>query len=111
MKLRMNLWSGKQFLSKHDEAYMRAGNDLLKKPALGLQGEPPWRTDTETQHQYRYKIKNDIVCCQTEPGLPWRDVNALSVEKKVKLKKKTVRQNIFKSMKISNQQAARLTRW
>ena len=59
MKLMMNIWSKKQFLSKYDEAYMRAGNELLKTPALGLQGVPPWTVDNK-----RHKF------CTTSPCAP-----------------------------------------
>lgn len=55
MKIIMNIWSKKQFLSKHDEAYMYAGDKLLKQPALGLQGVPPWDVNKKTVRQDKIK--------------------------------------------------------
>ena len=41
----MNVWSKKQFLSMHDMRYMIFSEYILKQPALGLQGVPPWTVD------------------------------------------------------------------
>ena len=41
----MNVWSKKQFLSMHDMRYMIFSEYILKQPALGLQGVPPWNVD------------------------------------------------------------------
>ena len=64
---------------------MRAGNELLKTLALGLQGEPPWHTDTEPQHQPWYKVENSVIYCKDEPDLPWRIARALPIKKNVKV--------------------------